>query len=1230
MLSSISSVSPSVFTDNELSEKENKDSWEPDPLLELDKPFSTFHLQSQHSPYNSPSYYPLFYGNKAANLIALEKMLQGCQAKIPSFLPLSHDTIYQYLDKHASSWKELWKKAYDSKSQQIHEPSLLKLQAYLRDAFKNHPLKTPAIDQWQASLPQNAKVTVRSSSLEDTKKIANPGGNLTVLEVLPTAECISASIGNVIASYFSYKSLRQRQVLGDNLSSIQLSVLLQHSIKESLKSSVPALSSGVLYTSKDALEIDAAFGHGEGVVSSSVSCDHFLIPKNGHIFAQVANKKERLLIQEGKMLFVSNSKELSLQPCLDENACQQLVKAASLIKQEFQQEVDLEFVYDRNENQLYIVQARPIPSALIKNTRAAFIASNKLESLKKQTQILDLFLLTHVDLAPCLITKKEDLLVCETLSDALQLFLSEKKPTCKILVVKEKAPEFSHEAAQFNQMGVHVLYLADVKNLEKLITSSPYLLFDSQRSVIVNLKPLLKKNSRPNLATLTKPPFSLLELGVRASGKNLTPSIISNDFFPQNIVLAKSYLAKHVLLNNCLEKSLFNSSPKAFYTHLSSLKHHTKELKTHLSSLFSAHLENIYQANKHVDSSLKFIIKQLFQTYQKTPSDRLKHILLQSSTLCSAIEGLIPEKKATPPSLTYLSLVKSLENILLKDSLEAHEDSFFSYLLLENQYQEFSKDNFLIKKTKTPLKTDQKALLISLIEKQDYFLQENNKRKWALFVTQALLENKLSYLSFYVNALEEKGLLSAYLNQLAAQDLCFKDYDKKKLSSLFSSGFSKLTCQYKNLEADEKALELQEKEASLKRWQNQLRNWQDPDKFDSLFKHFQEDFIPSFTSLKLTASPHLLTKKRLLRLYVEMTDLYDKSIKSLKLGGMYKDQESLLLERFKLMIEPYVGFMTSKLTEIPKSSALWNKFDFPQEIANSIQKALEIKLKSSSSKQLFSTPGFSVQSAALGSRYRCSYSLLPFLTSNQITLEDLFSLAHQNLLAYSLHFSKDILPSQTHLPQELQTLLNIMGKHQEALKLELINLESDAEKVHLFFNSPQNEHSFTFKIDYNLQTKSADIQVKLYGKNYFHRLTRLITELILEKQLYKLPLNFKVPLRSNMGKQWTPENPQELEINWNLNAKDLSNTHFLQHFVVDLFKRHCMFFPLKYHSSPWRLARYMMRRYLRQKNEELDLQALIKSCQNELKKYPACLKVTKQMKEPMSEKKEVKHLLLAK
>lgn len=70
---------------------------------------------------------------------------------------------------------------------------------------------TQGLDKLLAAVAQrNERLMVRSTGREDTKELANAGGNTSVPNVISDIDHALQSLGEVVTSYFGEKSLKQR------------------------------------------------------------------------------------------------------------------------------------------------------------------------------------------------------------------------------------------------------------------------------------------------------------------------------------------------------------------------------------------------------------------------------------------------------------------------------------------------------------------------------------------------------------------------------------------------------------------------------------------------------------------------------------------------------------------------------------------------------------------------------------------------------------------------------------------------------------------------------------------------------------------------------------------------------------------------------------------------------------------------------------------------------------
>ena len=1179
---------------------------------------------------------PSQYGNKAANLICIQELLEPLACLVPSFLPLSHNELQRHLDSYAPSWRKLWSNAYLEKEKDFSKSELKKLQTVIENCFSKHHFSSPELTTWLENFNSKDKLTVRSSSLEDSNDIANPGGNISCTDVPANKKSISENIGRVLASYVSYKSLKQRALSGDNpLKPIQFSALLQHAIKENSPAKKPIYTSGVAYSSEHAIAIDASFGHGEGVVNGTVACDHYLVSPSGQIFPKIQEKNSRVFCKNSSLSFLDNPSSYRHSSSLPSEAISSISKATKVIETFFKQKMDIEFVYDLESKQLYIVQARPVPKSLTKELEASSVRHDKIIKFTKTYPCSIGSTLTSVSYNTQLLHSPKELLIADTINEALNIYLQESKPKYKLVVIKTPAPEFSHESAQFNQMGVHVLYLKDSSKLQNALKKSkPCLLFDPQRALVADLSYHAEKDSKHLHQSLFSPSSGFLTKGLIHDGNHFHISNVSmQNYFPDNTSELFSFSKEYTKLEETELQELLSS---AYSTE--TLEHFPTRSHNEITTKIQNKLKKAYHKNilgLHSDSSetqkahLKKILSRLSLELKKAPHQRLQALFTSSLLISLEIDKHINMEKplAKDQQLFFLKLISALENLIFSSELRPCDDSLFSYLLYLEKKKKYAKElreatrEYQVKYHKKLSEAD-KTLFLRQLDISQHLIQAKAATSWKHFIFEALSNKRHTKVQRMLEDLKTRGLLACYLNQVFAQSssTVHKLYPNSKDHSkqVFDYFYKRLGQQHKRLLKEELLLKIKEKQACLERWEQKLELWQDPQLFNSLFKEFQKDFTSQLNSLSFKTKTDLLARKKLLQIYIKMIDLYDKSIKSLKMSRQYADTPELLLERFKLMLTPFLLLMNNRIKEIPVNASIWSKYKHRGQVISKITKAFNKLSKEKDPKQLNSTPGFSVAAAKLGSDYKFKYAFESFLEKGQLTLEDIFSLIHQNLLSSAVYFGRSTVMSRSLLPEPLHPLVGALRDNRGKLKLSLLNIEQEDEILTISYNSPQNEHSFTLDINYNLLDKSATVEIKLFGKNYYDRLSRLVTELILEKKCYKLPYDISVPINGRLNGKWTPSNPQEVRINWSLDPKTLLDRHFLENNLIKLFYRHMKLFPLLYYRGSARLIEEIARHYHKETGKNLDMSKLISSCSDELKKYGPCYDIATEGRKQLS------------
>lgn len=217
--------------------------------------------------------------------------------------------------------------------------------------------------------PADLDVAVRSSATaEDLPDASFAGQQESYLNVRGEKELLAA-IKKAFASLFTNRAISYRQDQKFDHFQVALSVAVQkmaHSDRG---------SSGVIFTIdtesgfKDMVLINASWGLGEFVVKGVVTPDEFKVfkPTLKKGFKSIISK--RMGSKEKKLIYSENAaeptKEVAVTDAerhtftLSEEQILKLAKWAVIIEDHYQRPMDIEWAYDGDLKELFIVQARP-------------------------------------------------------------------------------------------------------------------------------------------------------------------------------------------------------------------------------------------------------------------------------------------------------------------------------------------------------------------------------------------------------------------------------------------------------------------------------------------------------------------------------------------------------------------------------------------------------------------------------------------------------------------------------------------------------------------------------------------------------------------------------------------------------------------------------------------------------------------------------------------------------
>lgn len=215
----------------------------------------------------------------------------------------------------------------------------------------------------------NVDVAVRSSATaEDLPDASFAGQQESYLNIRGEHELLEA-IKKAFASLFTNRAISYRVDQNFDHFKVALSVSVQKMARSDRG------ASGVMFTLdtdsgfKDVILINGSWGLGEYVVKGIVTPDEYVLfkPTLKKGFRAIIGKK--LGSKEKKLIYStegnSPTKEVQVAPndrnmfVLSDEQIMKLAKWGMMIEEHYQKPMDIEWAYDGQDNELYIVQARP-------------------------------------------------------------------------------------------------------------------------------------------------------------------------------------------------------------------------------------------------------------------------------------------------------------------------------------------------------------------------------------------------------------------------------------------------------------------------------------------------------------------------------------------------------------------------------------------------------------------------------------------------------------------------------------------------------------------------------------------------------------------------------------------------------------------------------------------------------------------------------------------------------
>tara|TARA_R110002110_G_scaffold404606_1_gene623119 strand:- start:143027 stop:147121 length:4095 start_codon:yes stop_codon:yes gene_type:complete len=1081
-------------------------------------------------------------GYKSANLMVLQDIAaiaqaEGVVAEIPQIQALGHEAMQAHLAEHLPELDSLWQDFLEAQGEEIRglseegKPILDNIRQLIKNTFLHHPLPESIIVDFLDACDPDDLLMVRSTGKEDSADLANPGGNESIAAVQPTQQDISIAVGKVIASYFSEKSLEQRIKGKDDISAPPfIPVLLQKMIGEPLEAKIEdGVISGVLYTSEYGSKIQMAPGHGELIVNSKAPFDSFYVTREAVVHSQIAIKPQRLVSKETQsgsgvkrsLEMVNNDKDTSHTASVSEDVVRRIAAIGNMIEREYDQPMDVEFVYKPKTDTIYIVQARPIPKGDLKHVMPSTIKPEKIKQVKKEQPVVNGHVISPAGEAVQIITKKSEILICQDIETALDIYLRGKNENVKAVVVRNMAPATSHEAAEFNSKAIPVIQVNDLAGVEAMLDEElPCVIIDPQHKLILDWHDKID-----GVEAITDKLYAqdsgLLTNGLFKSSMGLQQTVGSPPYAGRNFNIEQTtHVPKDIKIGALfalIEKGSPTEAQEAFSqlaTHYYALiSHQPREDKIQSFDEILQTLESIESSNPSNVAEGKIALQRVMDLLftlarsKNTSEDTqvaLNKLLQNGLATGLEIESLltlidtVPEHEFSSYQSELLNLVSRLEAIMVYPGNKDVFSSSLVQVLAEEKATRYAQAT----SRDYDLTHEQQGYLAQFLKISHFAINPELKGKWEQFAIHCcrdpmmqkglaqmmgyMVKNDLS--SFLINSLFEKAVKQESIGDNVA---------------IFKSIFIQSAKAVKNTEA----IDLVNVHALINKWQRHEMDWADPGKFEKLHDEFILDFNTIIANLdKVSVDKLGLTEKMLIFNEVNrLTETLDTSLKHFK-GSLQYTDKALQAHRFAELLTPYHVLMVRQVSLVPskkidefKSGIGSRTHETKDAMLMHIQNVFDEKKRLPREADLSASRMFGVNSAVISSPASFERQFLE--KSQHMTLEDLFTLFHQNIIAANTVLTEDLNLTKTEMPAVLQELLEAIDGYEleyggATFPANLVSARYEHPNFHLQYNLPLAMHAASFEVRYNAEEEKLNFSIKMFGeaRSRFAKITKFTDE----------------------------------------------------------------------------------------------------------------------------------------
>lgn len=223
---------------------------------------------------------------------------------------------------------------------------------------------------------KNLDVAVRSSATAEDLPTASFAGRMESFLNISGEKQLLEAVHRCYASLFTDRAIKYRYDMGFSLRDIAISVGVQQMVRSDKASSGVAFTIDPDSGFENGIIINSSWGLGENIVQGRVTPDEWLVFKPT-LFDEKLNPilKSHCGRKEYTMLYVQNAESTSVEKTivniettlekqsefsLAKKEVIQLAQWCSIIEQHYGKAMDIEWAKDGINNQLYIVQARPV------------------------------------------------------------------------------------------------------------------------------------------------------------------------------------------------------------------------------------------------------------------------------------------------------------------------------------------------------------------------------------------------------------------------------------------------------------------------------------------------------------------------------------------------------------------------------------------------------------------------------------------------------------------------------------------------------------------------------------------------------------------------------------------------------------------------------------------------------------------------------------------------------